>query len=99
MAIISNGTTIASGGSLSVSANPPSTAGAVGTYMFGNNSSGGTISTGATVAGSSLRPTSAGSASNTSYTMSGTWRLMGHKEGGNISYGGTNESSLWVRIS
>ena len=75
------------------------TAGDVSTYMLANNSSGGTISTGATVAGSSLRPTSTGDPSNTSYTMSGTWRLMGHKTGGNTSYGGSWEGSLWVRVS
>jgi hypothetical protein len=83
----------------SATAGPITTAGAVGTYMFANNSTYGTIATGSTVAGSTLRPTSAGNPSNTSYTMSGTWRLMGHKEGTNTSYAGTYETSLWVRIS
>jgi hypothetical protein len=73
--------------------------GDVGTYMFANNNSGGTITTGATVAGSSLRPTSAGNPSNTSYSMTGTWRLMGHKTGGNTVFSGTYETSLWVRVS
>ena len=83
------------------SANPAPipAAGSVGSYMFANNNSGGTVATGTTVSGSTLRPTSAGGASNTGYGMSGTWRLMGHKTGGNTSFSGTYESSLWLRVS
>lgn len=74
-------------------------AGSIGSYMFANNNSGGTVSFGVTVAGSSLRPTSAGDPSQTGYTPQGTWRCMGYKTGGNTSFGGTHESTLWLRIS
>lgn len=84
---------------ISSASSPSTTDGAVGTYMFANNNSGGAVTTGTTVAGSSLRPTSAGDPSYTSYSMSGTWRLMGYKQGGNTNFGGEWESSLFVRIS
>lgn len=72
---------------------------AVGSYIFANNNSGGTVSPNATVAGSSLRPTSAGNSSATGSALSGTWRCMGYKTGGNTSWSGTYESTLWVRIA
>lgn len=72
--------------------------GAVGTYMFANNNSGGEIIPGSTVAGSSLRPTTAGNPSYTLYAPAGTWRLMGYKTGGNTSFSGTYETSVFMRI-
>ena len=81
-----------------IASTPSTTFAAVGTYMFAANNTNGAITPGATVAGSTLKPTSAGSYSNGS-TLSGTWRLMGAKAGSNTSFGGTFESSLWVRIS
>ena len=96
MAIISNGTTIASGGSLSVSANPPSTIGAVGTYAFLKNTSVGYRSAGDTVSGN-LRYTNARGADLNSSGPSGTWRLMG------INIGTTpneeNNTTVCIRIS
>lgn len=73
--------------------------GAVGTYMFANNNSGGAYNPGSTVAGSSLRPTTAGNPSYTAYVPSGTWMLMGYKTGTNTVWSGTYETSLWLRIS
>ena len=74
MALISNGTTIASGGSLSVSASPPSTAGAVGSYAYVYFTSG-SVSPGGTFSGgnSNVRW---GGFENTNLS-SGTWRGMG----------------------
>ena len=105
MAIISNGTTIASGGSLSVSVNPPSTAGAVGTYAIMGAPSydqalgQGTKSFGGTYAGSNLKPRSCGSyeSGGVTSTQSGTWRCMGYKAA--INYDTENSTTLWIRIS
>lgn len=103
MAIISNGTTIASGGSLSVSANPPSTYGAVGTYFMGINyghyNSNNNLNEGTTWGGSSLRASSAIWNLQSGSNRSGTWRLMG---GPVRSSGQTNDGGricIWMRIS
>ena len=104
MAFISNGTTIASGGSLDVSASPPSTAGAIGSYAFlgdQSNSLGSSYpgaSFGGTLAGSNLKPHNANGGQSGS-TQSGTWRCMGYSQ--NASSGGTGAPTVcvWIRIS
>ena len=104
MAIISNGTTIASGGSLSVSVTPTTSdvltataglsAGAVGTYGQLQRSPANTLrSVGNTDSGSVLRWSAAGGA--TSGTPSGTWRLLGRID----NNGGGLATSVWIRIS
>lgn len=102
MAIISNGTTIASGGSLSVSANPPSTAGNVGTYAFVGATSTNTTGSngrnfGETLGGSNLLPRAAGGYSSGQSARSGTWRCMGYKAAFNADL--PNSTTLWIRIS
>lgn len=102
MALISNGTTIASGGSLSVSASPPSTAGNVGTYaLMGATSSNTTNSYqrsfGATLGGSDLKPRTANGLNDNTSARSGTWRCMGYKAAYNSDLG--NSTTLWIRIS
>ena len=72
--------------------------GAVGTYMLANNNSGGEVIPGATVAGSSIRPSTCNNPTYTGYIPAGTWRLMGYKTGGNTSWGGTYEISVFMRI-
>ena len=95
MALISNGTTIASGGSLSVSANPPSSVGAVGTYaMMRHNNNSQTYTEGSTLGGSNLYYTSAGG-NYMNNTASGTWRVMGVKSIG----GAEPQTTIWIRIS
>ena len=98
MAIISNGTTIASGGSLSVSASPPSTLGAVGTYaiLTIDNSNNWGQSQGATFAGSGMRYSNC-MGTGFSGTPSGTWRLMGRTGAGAGVY--EQATSVWIRIS
>lgn len=96
MAIISNGTTIASGGSLSVSANPPSTLGAVGTYAFLKNTSSGYRNAGDTVSGN-LHYTSGNGSSLNNAGPSGTWRLMGNNIGATPT--DRNNTTVCIRIS
>jgi hypothetical protein len=98
MAIISNGTTIASGGSLSVSANPPSSAGAVGTYALCRMESWSAESFGNTEAGSNLSPVSCafGNGNSSGSTQSGTWRCMGSTVGNS---GAEYNTTVWIRIS
>jgi len=98
MALISNGTTIASGGSLSVSANPPSNAGATGTYALLRMESWATESFGNTEAGSNLSPVSCafGSGDSAGNTRSGTWRCMGSTTGNS---GQEYNTTVWIRIS
>ena len=98
MALISNGTTIASGGSLSVSASPPSTLGAVGTYalLTIDNSNNWAQAQGASFAGSGMRYSNC-MGNNYSGTPSGTWRLMGRTSASaGVAEQGT---SVWIRIS
>ena len=79
MAFISNGTTVASGGSLQNvgSATASIALDAVGSYVFGGKTSNFTI--GATVAGSNLRKgrVTSGFELDGGSTLSGTWRRMG----------------------
>ena len=93
MALISNGTTIASGGGLSVSANPPTTAGAVGTYLFGYHTQNNQQTIGNTVSGDLYQANAGGLYTGSS--LSGTWRVMGFK----YSSGNPDRCTLWVRIS
>ena len=95
MALISNGTTIASGGSLSVSANPPSTAGAVGTYGFIRDNNAGATTSGTTASSSVLYYSNAVGTLNTSDRPSGTWRQMGYRSATSNS----GETTLFIRIS
>ena len=100
MAIISNGTTIASGGSLSVSANPPTSLGSVGTYGFMKDtvSNEADVEAGNTVSGSNIRYSNGNATTGNASAPSGTWRLMGFKANPN---GGTprSKTTLCVRIS
>lgn len=104
MALISNGTTIASGGSLSVSVTPTTSdvltataglsAGAVGTYgQLQRSPSNVIMSVGNTESGSNLRWSAAGGPS--SGTPSGTWRLLGRIDNNS----GALATSVWIRIS
>lgn len=94
MAIISNGTTIASGGSLSVSANPPSTAGAVGTYSFLAKNAWTVLDGGNTTSGD-LYYAGGGNYYNGS-ALSGTWRCMGSTSGQNNQ---RENTTVFIRIS
>ena len=83
MALISNGTTIASGGSLSVSATPPTSINTVGTYgfiRFDNGSTSGAIGVGGTMSHSNMRYTNINKDQPTNITPSGTWRAMGAQD-------------------
>jgi hypothetical protein len=111
MAFISNGTTVATGGSLQNVPAPTtsqvgtSTSGlsadAVGSYaMLGarsNQSSSNQKDFGQTLSGSSLEPRSAGGYQSDENNRSGTWRCMGHKAAFNNDL--TNSTTLWLRIS
>jgi|5B_taG_2_1085324.scaffolds.fasta_scaffold43166_3 hypothetical protein len=94
MAIISNGTTIASGGSLSVSANPPSTGGVVGSYLFARCVPAVNKDLGDTLSGSDIRPCNA-QGGPTGTAPSGTWRMMGRVNGDNNA----SSSTSFIRIS
>ena len=94
MALISNGTTIASGGSLSVSANPPNTAGAVGTYAFLSKTVWTNLDGGDTTSGDIYYSSSTGTYNGSA--LSGTWRIMGHTTGSNNQ---NQNTSLFIRIS
>ena len=101
MALISNGTTIASGGSLSVSTTPTTSqvlsaqastsAGAVGSYVLGHQTSG-TYTTAGHTSNYVLYADCTGNGGN---QASGTWRQMGNRPAGNTGQKGT----LWIRIS
>lgn len=105
MAFISNGTTVASGGSLQNVPAPSSanvgtataglSAGAVGTYVAGRYNSGTTYSGGSTISGSSLKYANFGP-SGDSGSLSGTWRAMGRA--GPFGYN-DNTATVWLRIS
>ena len=111
MAFISNGTTVATGGSLQ-NVPAPSTANvgtatsglsasAVGSYaMLGarsNFSQSNQRDFGGTLGGSNLEPRSAGGYQSDENTVSGTWRCMGHKAGFNNDL--HNSTTMWLRIS
>lgn len=101
MALISNGTTVASGGSVTVSSSAVLTAtasasvGAVGTYgLLRHNNNSQTYTEGSTISGSSIEWTACSGAVGGSYA-SGTWRAMGRKWiGSNTAY-----ATVWLRIS
>ena len=101
MALISNGTTVASGGSVTVSSsavasgNAGIAGNAVGSYMFAKENSWTNRNYGGTLAGSGLSPTNGeGNAPGT--TLSGTWRIMGYTTG---NQGPGYNSTLYLRIS
>jgi hypothetical protein len=97
MALISNGTTIASGGSLSVSASPPSSLNAVGStaalsYYDSTANPGTTVAPNYNWGWSTF---AANTYSVHSDRPTGTWRCMGYVASGN--YG--SRGSVWIRIS
>lgn len=105
MALISNGTTIASGGSLSVSTTPTTaqvasatagiSAGAVGCYSaLGNYYNSDSKNYGVTHGGSNMFPVNF-NGGNQSSARSGTWRCMGYSAGGDFS----SRQTVWLRIS
>ena len=102
MALISNGTTVASGGSVSVSSSAVGSAtaglsaGAVGSYASLQTFVNRTDTFGYTESGSNLSPSSF-MGSTTGSTVSGTWRLMGQRQYNNNFYG--YNSSVYLRIS
>jgi len=98
MAIISNGTTIASGGSLSVSATPPTSVNTVGTYgfiVFNNGGTNGGIGVGGTMSNSNMRFTNIYGDKPTNITPSGTWRAMGAQD----NDGDGRRTTVGVRIA
>jgi hypothetical protein len=90
-----------------ISSTPPTTYGAVGTYIFAAAIGGGAIASGGTIAGSNLRPAAVADGTagdNTSAdihfggsALSGTWRLMG--DAVNASSASAGKASLWVRTA
>lgn len=83
-----------------------STAGGIGSYVWGRRNTAGDIATGATVAGSTLVPTgafqsgyaSAGSPAGmtSGSALTGTWRCMGYYTYSNSTIEG---ATLWLRIA
>jgi len=96
MAIISNGTTVVSGGGLSISVTPPTSLGAVGTYALLRNTSSDYRTAGTTVSGN-LRYSNLTGGDLNSSGPGGTWRLMGINLG--QSPQSTNMGTVCVRIS
>ena len=98
MAIISNGTTVVSGGGLSISVTPPTSLGAVGTYALCTitNSYNWVQNAGNTYSGSGLQYINC-RGNHGGGTPSGTWRFMGTP----TDQVGTNEgaTTVVVRIS
>lgn len=105
MAIISNGTTIATGGSLSVSASPNLTPNTVGSYGLmrlntGTNfQNGNDFNPSHTLSGSNMRYANAFGDQSGYGPPSGTWRCMGRSEDGNWSSARSYLTTLWLRIS
>ena len=104
MAIISNGTTVASGGSVRGSASnltgisTPTGSNQVGTYVLGRGDNS-TKYYGATESANSITPTTNDSyyiQAGSTWSYSGTWRCMGYKTNANQ---GRARATLWVRIS
>jgi len=110
MALISNGTTIASGGSLSVSTTPTTsqvltatsglTHNSVGAYAFLRLDTGSGTSNvyGSNRNGNDLRPTNASGFDESGNDVGGTWKCLGHTK-----YPTTNaqnqRASLYLRVS
>ncbi len=101
MAFISNGTTVASGGSVSVSSSAIGSgtsglsAGAVGSYMLAVMDVWAQETFGNTEAGSNLKPCNV-AGTGAGGTQSGTWRCLGGTVGStDASYNAT----VWLRIS
>ena len=102
MALISNGTTIASGGSLSVSASPPSSVNVVGSYgNIINAEINTTFNPGDTTAmnGSSDWRFASNKSFNVNTYPAGTWRCMGASESKATAANANDRSTLWIRIS
>ena len=105
MAFISNGTTVASGGSLQNVPAPTNSqilsgvasvsAGSVGAYHAMQYDHGNATSPGSTISGSNIRNASFGGNVNNNINVSGTWRQMGHRNGDNDS----RKCTVYLRIS
>jgi hypothetical protein len=67
----------------------------VGTYIFALQTTTGPGTEGFTIAGTSLRSASVASGGANGYTLSGTWRCMGHSSGSS----GSDTKTLWLRIA
>ena len=67
---------------------------AVGTYVFGRQTSGSNTAAGGTCAGSAINVTNV--AANAGSTLSGTWRCMGISNSPGVT---TTSVTLWLRIS
>ena len=113
MALISNGTTIASGGSLSVSTTPTTSqvgsamAGiswnAVGSYAVGIHEASSLgnwiyIDAGDTIAGSKIQRSNTSGGQTDDTTLSGTWRAMGNGAQ-QQNTDSSNRVTVWLRIS
>ena len=105
MALISNGTTIASGGSLSVSTTPTTaqvasatagiTSGVVGSYaMMKHANTNVGYDNNTTIAGSSIQYSTAGG--NGAGNASGTWRIHDRKQGTTPA---DHQATVMMRIS
>lgn len=103
MALISNGTTIASGGSLSVAPTnsqiltgvASAGGGVVGSYAFLFNESAGEGNINDNVSGSSYRYSSSNGFKQS--TPSGTWKVMGRH--GNTNYPNNDRTTVLLRVS
>ncbi len=108
MAFISNGTTVATGGSLQnvpapsnsqiLSGVASASAGVIGSYALCRMESWAAESFGNTEAGSNISPVSCafGSGNSQGSTRSGTWRCMGSTTGNS---GQEYNTTVWLRIS
>jgi len=106
MAFISNGTTVATGGSLQNVPAPSNSqilsgvasvsAGNIGCYALLCMESWAEENFGNTEAGSNLRSVSSQGAPNSGGTQSGTWRCMGRTLGNS---GNSYNTTVWLRIS
>lgn len=102
MALISNGTTVASGGSVTVSSSAVASAtasisaDAVGSYALLKKADTSNYSRGDTTSGSLTFVSVVGDSSGYNLSASGTWRCMGHKIGQNVI---APQTTLWLRIS
>lgn len=98
MAFISNGTTVASGGSVTVSSSAVATGtagisvGAVGSYAFIHSNNNTTTTQGTTFSSGLYYSNAEGQTGN---SPSGTWRQMGHRAG---SFN-NRKTTLMLRIS
>ena len=103
MALISNGTTIASGGSLSVSASPPSSVNVVGSYAVIHNKNINTnFDPGTSQAMNGANDYEFSSCNNykkENTHPSGTWRCMGASESKATASSGADRTTMWIRLS